>query len=113
MSKYDREEKMIGRMMKQSFVEMPFADFEDRLMKQIVEEGEQKKTAKNPLRIAWLFFALGLFLGLVITSITTNFDHVYWGIPAKNISYAIQFVVAVVLLLQFDKLLDYTLRKKT
>ncbi|MGQ8336774.1 hypothetical protein ACUNWD_09505 [Sunxiuqinia sp. A32] len=112
MDKQNKEEKVVGKLMQKSLVEMPFRDFEDRLMAKIVDEKQRQKSVSNTIRIAWIFFCLGLFFGLLITSLVANLEQLIIGIPAKKLAFGLQIGIAVILLLQFDKLLDFTIKRK-
>ena len=112
MEKYNREEKLLGEMMQHSSMEMPFNDFEEKLMARIDLEKNEQKPVLSTIRIAWLFFCLGLFFGLLITNLTTNLDQLIAGVPAKKIALFVQVGVVLILLLQFDKLISFTFKKK-
>lgn len=112
MDKMQQEEKLIKNLMKHSLTEMPFQDFEDRMMDQIRQEQQQKKSVNNNLHLAWLFFFLGLFMGLLITSLTVNLNEQIHGIPLRKIALFVQFAIAVILLFQFDRLLNFSFRRK-
>ena len=113
MSDQKHEEKVLNNLMKQSLIKIPFADFEDRLMDKIYQEEHQQKSISGNIRVAWIFFFLGLFLGLLITSMTSNMSNLIQGIPVKEIAFILQIGIVVVLLFQFDKLLGYSLKNKT
>jgi hypothetical protein len=99
MDKMHQEEKLIRNLMKHSLTKMPFDDFEARMM-------------DNNIRFAWIFFFVGLFMGLAITNMTANLNVQLYGIPLKQVTLIIQIGIALVLLVQFEKLLDLSFRKK-
>ncbi|HKJ42317.1 MAG TPA: hypothetical protein VKA27_09480 [Sunxiuqinia sp.] len=112
MNDNQQEEQLLKDLMKHSVVEMPFADFEDRLMDKIYSEKQHKQTVSKNIGVAWIFFFLGLFFGLLITNMTANLNDLFKGIPAKEIALFLQIGIAVVLLFQFDRLFGYTFREK-
>lgn len=113
MDKMHQEEKLIRNLMKYSLTQMPFDDFEARMMDKIHQEKRQHESVLNNIRFAWIFFFVGLFLGLAITNMTANLNVQLYGISLKQVTLIIQIGIALVLLVQFEKLLDLSFRKKT
>ena len=113
MEQLEKEDKLLKSLMKHSRVELPFQDFEIRLMDKIHQEKKHHQAVKNNVRYAWLFFFLGLFLGLFITNLTTQFDQHFYGIPLKKLAIGLQFGIVLIFLFQFERLLGITFRKKT
>ena len=112
MEQFKEDDKLIKDLMKHSALKMPFEDFEDRMMDKIYEEKRQQTSVQKSTRIAWVFFFLGLFFGLLITSLTSTLDYQLIGIPLKKLAYLLQIGIALVLLFQLDWLLNLTFRKK-
>lgn len=113
MDKMHQEEKLIRNLMKHSLTKMPFDDFEARMMDKIHQEKRQHESVLNNIRFAWIFFFVGLFLGLAVTNMTANLNVQLYGISLKQVTLIIQIGIALVLLVQFEKLLDLSFRKKT
>lgn len=113
MDKMHQEEKLIRNLMKHSLTKMPFDDFEARMMDKIHQEKRQHESVLNNIRFAWIFFFFGLFLGLAVTNMTANLNVQLYGISLKQVTLIIQIGIALVLLVQFEKLLDLSFRKKT
>ena len=113
MKQVDKEEQLIRNLMKHSEVEMPFSDFEERMMDKIFEEKIQSKAVKSNIRVAWFFFFLGLFFGLMITNMMANLDTIAEGIPMEKIAFFTQIGIALLLLFQLDKLIDFRFNKKS
>ncbi|KOH42795.1 hypothetical protein [Sunxiuqinia dokdonensis] len=112
MDKKNQEERLIKNLMKHSLTKMPFEDFEARMMDRIHQEKRQQESVTNNIRFAWMFFFVGLFLGLGITNMTANLSVQLYGISLKQVTLIIQIGIALVLLFQFEKLLDLSFRKK-
>ncbi len=112
MKQIEREDKLLKQLMNKSSVEIPFSDFEDKMMDQIYREQENTKSVSKNIRIAWFFFFLGLFFGLLITNMTANLDSLIEGVPVKQIALFTQVGIAVLLLFQLDKLIDFRFKKK-
>jgi len=112
MDETTQEEKLVRDLMKRSLTEMPFKDFEARMMDKIYHEKQRQESILSNIRFAWIFFFLGLFLGLAITNMTANLNMQLYGISLKQIALLVQIGIAVVLLFQFEKLLGLSFRKK-
>ena len=112
MKQVDREEKLMNELMKNASVDMPFSDFEQRMMDKIQLESQNNKSVSKNIRLAWFFFFLGLFFGLLITNMTSNLDSLVEGIPMERIAFFTQAGIAVLLLFQLDKLIDFRFKKK-
>ena len=112
MDKSNKEKQLVSKLMKHSNNKIPFEDFEDRMMDKIYEEKQKDKAVLGSIRFAWLFFFIGLFLGLLITRITSNLDGLIDGIPMEQIAFFSQIGIALLLLFQLDKLIDFRFKKK-
>lgn len=110
MNKSNQEDHLIKRLMQHSGREMPFLDFEDRLMDRIYHEESVQRGLPGSIRIAWLFFALGLFLGLVLVGLMANIDERVFGIPLSSLINYLQIAMVLVLLSQFDTLMSFSIR---
>lgn len=113
MDKSRQEDQFVNNLMKHSLEEMPFQDFEERMMDKIHEEKQKEKSVSGSIRLAWLFFFLGLSLGLVITYITANLDQLIVGIPVNKIGSYLQIGIVILLLFQLDKLIDFSFKRKS
>lgn len=112
MEHREKEEKLFKSLMKHARVELPFQDFEDRMMDKIHQEKQHRQLVKTNIRYAWLFFFLGLFLGLLITSLTAQLHQQLYGIPLKKIAIVLQIGIVLIFLFQFERLLGITFRRK-
>ena len=106
--KAEQEEKLICELMEKSVRPMPFSDFEGKLMAQIHREARQKQTFYKDLKLSWLFFVVGLFLGIFLTSLLGQMDETVWGIPTRPVMMVVEALFVVLLLTQFDKLIELT-----
>lgn len=50
-----------------SRLQLPFSDFEERMMLRVQQEQQVKRTAERYRKISWLFFVLGAVLGGMAT----------------------------------------------
>lgn len=99
-------------MMSKSVRPLPFSDFEDRLMDQIHEEARLQRNFRKDIKLSWFFLIVGLCLGIFLSSFFIQFGTSIWGISARSAILMIQSVFVVLLLTQFDRLLELTRKKE-
>jgi len=82
------DEKQLKDRMIDSKLEMPFADFEERVMQTVYKEEESRQGILKNIRLSWVFFTIGALFGIIATiSIPyiqqpiLNFDTTYLQIP--------------------------------
>jgi hypothetical protein len=113
MGHVEKEDRLLKNLMKHAKQDFPFLDFEERMMDKIRQEKSQQESVSGSIRISWLFFFVGLFLGLLITDMVSNLDELIKGVPAEKIAFYLQIGIALVLLFQFEKLIGLTFKKKS
>ena len=100
----DKLKQLIG----ESKLEMPFSDFEDRLMSRInIEVSNEKAITKN-IRLSWLFFGLGTLFGILLT-IILNPTNAIMGIPLSKFTIPLYVIGAALFFLMAEQLLNLTL----
>lgn len=109
--KADKEELLIREMLNKSDEKMPFPDFEDKLMDRINKESASSKTWLKDIRLSWFFFLLGTLLGLIISFVFGNLHEPVYGIPPRWIIFIVESVCVVLLLSQFERLIEMTKKK--
>ncbi len=82
------DEKQLKDWMIDSKLEMPFAEFEERVMQTVYKEEESRQGILKNIRLSWVFFTIGALFGIIATiSIPYiqqpifNFDTTYLQIP--------------------------------
>lgn len=108
----NQEEKLIRELMRHSAEEMPFEDFEDRMMAHIHQEAKRKGSFLKQVKLSWFFFIVGTCFGLLLSIIAMHSKAVFCGIPVQNFVLIAQVTFAVLLLTQFDKLFELTRKKE-
>lgn len=106
-----KEEIIIKNLMKYSHTEMPFQDFDNRMMDLIYKEEKQQKSIRRDIKMAWIFFFLGLFLGLFIAGFMLEPDMFSENIPSQEIIMILQVCIVIVLLFQLDRLLGFSSKR--
>jgi large-conductance mechanosensitive channel len=99
-------------LLKDSKLEMPFSDFEDKMMARVKTELHGKHSILKNLRLSWFFFLMGSAFGLLV-SITLPMIQFEWGgFDIKSLKYPIMAVVLFIIIWQLDEMIKLTLRQK-
>ena len=97
--------------MKHSKLEIKFPGFEDVVMDEIHKKEAAKKSIWKNIRLSWAFLLLGLILGLFATKYLTGVELAYFGQNSNLVLLAIEILVVVLLVSQFDNLFRITFKK--
>lgn len=104
----DKEEKFIHELMSKSKKEIPFADFEERLMLQIYKEELTSRSFSKDVKLSWFFFVVGTLFGLFLNILVAEINKPIFGLSAQKWVLIIQSIFVVFMLFQFDKLIGLT-----
>ena len=107
----EKEEKLIRELMGKSAQKMPFSDFENKLMEQIHREEKTTRSLLKDVKLSWLFFITGTFFGLLLSIFAGQLNGSILGFPAQRVILIVQVIFAILLLSQFDKLIDLTRKR--
>lgn len=89
-------------------------DFEDKVMHKITEtEKKNEKVQSKSLKLAWLFFGIGLVSGSLITSLRLSPNELILNVPIEEFMFPFQIGMVFFLLLFFNELYRSTIRKKS
>jgi hypothetical protein len=98
--------------MELSKLEIQFPDFEEQVMESIRKKEAEEKSFWRNIRWSWFLFLSGLILGLITTSILSDFGLQYFGENSKFVLLVVEILIVVVFSLQFDNLIRLTFRRK-
>jgi len=107
----EKEEHLIHELMGKSGREMPFADFENKLMEQIRKEADNSRSFLKDVKLSWFFFIVGTCFGLFLSVIAGHINETILGFPAQRIILLVQIMFVILLLSQFDRLIELTRKK--
>lgn len=102
------QDKNLRRLMSESRVEIPFANFEDRLMGKIKAEAKAKQSILKNVRLSWLFFTIGSLFGIGATILIPMIEKSIWGLDFKYLQMPVFLVLAFIIIWQFEALIKYT-----
>ena len=104
------EDKKLHRLMSESFVEIPFADFEDRLMVRIRKEAREKRSMLHNMRLSWLFFTIGALFGIGATVLLPFIKHSFFNFEIKYFQIPALLIITGVLVWQMEAMLKLSFR---
>lgn len=107
------EDARLKGMIRQSKVEMPFSDFESRLMGRIVAEKSWRKSFVKNMRLSWLFFTIGSLFGIMATVLFPYFERRFFGFDLKLIQMPVLLVISFIILWQLDAMIKLNARNRT
>ncbi|SDL03302.1 hypothetical protein SAMN05421823_104193 [Catalinimonas alkaloidigena] len=67
MSSSSPPDETLATLLRKSKLQLPFSDFEDRVLQRIAIETELKKGVRRNIHLSMLFFALGTVLGVFLS----------------------------------------------
>lgn len=92
-------------MMQKSKLEMPYSDFEDRVMQRIALEANFKKSISKNNQLSLLFFLLGTGFGLIVNLFLSQSGVNFFGIASDRILLFFQTGYVLLLVIQFEKII--------
>ena len=110
MKETDSEDTFFREIISKSKLDIPFSDFDDNVMKSLTKRYSTKTSLIRDIKISWLFFTLGLILGIMIPIVLPRFVDSFLGIPLDKIALPFLIILSFVLLTQFDSLMNATKR---
>jgi len=112
MSDKDLFDPKLKSLLRESKLEMPFPDFEERLMDTIKSAHVKKKSVLKDIHLSWLFFSIGSIFGLAASFIIPSFQKSIWGFEIQYLQYPLMIFVSLLIIWQFDAMIKLTVRQK-
>ena len=107
----DRDKNLQSMLHKK---EMPplSEDIEQRTMSKIYQRASSKSRQRRYIRLIYLFFALGLILGFVLSSSFMDNEIILFGFNLSENPFLLQIPMVVVLIWLFEKIYRIVLYQK-
>ncbi len=99
------------QIMSESLQQMPFTDFEDRVMDQIEKKEARKLIWMRHLRLSWVFFIIGSFFGIGLSIYVSYLIPSLPGINPDYITLIIQVLIIGIIALNLESMIRYTREK--
>jgi hypothetical protein len=106
------EDKDFKKIMEFSKLEIHFPNFEEEVMESIRKKEAEEKSFWRNIRWSWFIFLAGLILGIITTSLLSDFGLQYFGESSKLVLLVVEILIVLVFGLQFDNLIRLTFRRK-
>jgi hypothetical protein len=100
-------EQTLREIMSKSRLEVPFPDFEDKIMGLIDNRISKKASFSRDMILSWIFFILGSAFGIVVAILIPKIQQPVLGINLEKLSIPFRIIFAFLLLSQIDRLIDY------
>ena len=106
-------EQTFREMMSKSRLEVPFPDFEDKIMGFIEKKLSSKVSISRDIKLSWVFFILGSTFGIIVTILLPKIQQPVFGIDIDNLIIPFLIIFSFLLLSQIDSLTDFYKRQNT
>jgi hypothetical protein len=106
------DENKFKELMQQSKLEIQFTDFDDKVMEQIKLKEKSRKLVWKNLKLSWIFFIIGTFFGINVSRYLVNLYIPFLGEYSKLLILLIEILIVFVIVSQFDKLVNFTFKKR-
>lgn len=105
-------EMTFRKIMSKSKLEVPFPDFEDKVMGIIEKKLSGKLSINRDIKLSWFFFILGSAFGIAVTILLSRIQLTAFGM--NNSIFMIVFLIlfSYLLLSHLDSLIDFYRRHK-
>jgi hypothetical protein len=100
-------------MLSKSRLEVPFPDFEDKIMGLIEKKLSKKVSISRDIKLSWIFFILGTIFGIIVTILLPKIHQPVLGINLDKLTIPFLIIFAYLLLSQIDSLIDFYKRQNT
>ncbi|MCU4164510.1 hypothetical protein [Carboxylicivirga caseinilyticus] len=103
-------EDKFRELLSDSKLEMPFADFEDKVMQSVYSEEQSRQGILKNIRLSWLFFTIGALFGIIATILLPHISKPVYNISVEYIQIPVLLVLTGVLIWLMDAMLRFSLR---
>jgi hypothetical protein len=100
-------EQTFHEIMSKSRLEVPFPDFEDKIMGLIEKKLSKKVSISRDIKLSWVFFILGSTFGIIVTILLPKIQQPVLGINLNKLTIPFLIIFAYLLFSQFDSLIDF------
>lgn len=107
MKDQSKNEVLLSQLMPKSGLEIPFADFEDTVMKRIEKIHVESNPIAHDQKWSFIFFILGTCLGLLLNALLQFTQLGYTIVFADTIILVFQTIFVLFFLSQFEKHLSF------
>lgn len=101
------DERFLQEIMSKSKLQVPFSDFEDKVMRQVEMRRLQKDSASRDIKLSWIFFVTGSVFGIIISLILPFSQYSFGGIGLNRLTLPFQILFVLLFMTHLNNLLDF------
>lgn len=98
----------LEELMSHSHIKMPFSNFEDEVIQQIIKQEEYESSLKRDIRLSWVSFITGIILGIVLTVQVLQVRIELFGLDQNNIELISYFIFSLFVIFSLDLLIQFS-----
>jgi hypothetical protein len=102
-----QEEILFKELISRSKLEMPFSDFEDKVMLEIERKFIRENLIVREIRLSCVFFIAGTVFGIVISWVLLGMNQKILGVDTKYLAVCFQMLFIIVLFTQLETLIGF------
>jgi hypothetical protein len=107
MKKIDTDNTFFEEIMSKSKLNVPFPDFDDKVMGLIERRSSKKASIMRDIKLSWIFFILGSTFGIIVTIILIRFPVLDGGIQLDKFTIFFLIIFSYLILTQLDSLREF------
>jgi hypothetical protein len=112
MKEIDSEDTYFKEIMSNSRLDVPFLDFDNKVMGLIEKRLSKKVSITRDIKLSWLFFILGSIFGIIVSIMLPKLQDSMIGIPIEKITIIFLIVFSYIIMTQLDNFIDFYKRKR-
>jgi len=112
MKEIDSEDTFFKEIMSKSRLDIPFPDFDDKVMGLIYKRLLKKISITRDIKLSWIFFILGSTFGIIVSIILPKLQESMTGIPMAKITILFLIIFSFLVMTQLDSFIDFYKRRK-
>ncbi len=107
----ENQDDFFRKIMSKSGLEMPFEGVEDEVMAQIQAQESAQSVWDRNMVYSWISFIAGTVFGIILTLWLPSIEFSFMGIKSTSLILLFELVLAVVIVLNLEKLILFTRHK--
>ena len=107
MEDINKEEAFFREILSKSKLNVPFSDFDEKVMLLIDRKMSKKSSITRELKLSWIFFLLGSTVGIIISLVLPKIPEPILGIDLDKLAILFQIIFALLFVTQLDNLIKF------
>lgn len=107
----DKEDEFFHEIISKSRLQVPFSDFDDKVMSSIQKTVQKKSSIATDIKLSWIFFIIGSTFGTIVSLLLPRIQEPVLGLHLDKLSLPIQILFALWFVYQLDNFLAFYKRQ--